>query len=75
MDHPYQGVPFGRRSPLYGVLFPRRFTIQLHTSGLTGGKWFKNYGDNREEVEMDNIARHETPIVQSLGLEPRVRYR
>ena len=27
MDHPYQGVPFGRRSPLYGVLFPRRFTL------------------------------------------------
>ena len=28
MDHPYQGVPFGRLSPLYGVLIPRRFTAQ-----------------------------------------------
>ncbi len=27
MDHPYQGGPFGRRSPLYGGLFARRFTL------------------------------------------------
>jgi len=29
MDHPYQGVPLGRRSPLYGVLLARRFTLAL----------------------------------------------
>jgi len=29
MDHPYQGGPFGRRSPLYGGLFARRFTFWL----------------------------------------------
>src|SRR5690606_9986540 len=38
MDHPYQGGPFGRRSPLYGGLFARRFTV-MKRAGAKALKW------------------------------------
>jgi hypothetical protein len=48
--------------------------IQLFESGGGKQEWFTNYASNMEAVEMDNITRHETPIVTSLGKKPRVRY-
>lgn len=48
--------------------------IQLSESAGTKNSWLTNYSNNMEAVEIDNINRHETPIVVSLGKKPRVRY-
>lgn len=48
--------------------------IQLHTSGKSANAWFLHYSQNQKDVEMDNITRHETPIVKLLGLTPRTTY-
>lgn len=48
--------------------------IQLNETQAGGSAWLDNYQAATEAVEMDNISRHETPIVNSLGLAPRVRY-
>lgn len=48
--------------------------IQLHTSGKSAQGWFTEYGQRQQAIELDNIARHETPIVRSLGLTPRTTY-
>ena len=49
--------------------------IQLGETTGSGSGWLDKYVANMEAVEMDNISRHETPIVKSLSLKPRVRYR
>ena len=49
--------------------------IQFNESGQTAQEWLMNYFENMEDVEMDNIRRHETPIVTNLGLKPRIRYK
>lgn len=48
--------------------------IQLGESAGGGSSWLSNYISATEKVEMDNIGRHETPIVTSLGLKPRIKY-
>lgn len=48
--------------------------IQLGESGQNGNAWLSHYASNQEDVEMDNIGKHETPIVQSLGLKARTKY-
>ena len=48
--------------------------IQFALSGLEAASWFAKYCNFQEFVEMDNIRRHETPIVRSLLLQPRVAY-
>lgn len=48
--------------------------IQLDEAGSGAQAWMNNYGKNMNAVEMDNITRHETPIVTELGLKPRVKY-
>lgn len=50
--------------------------IQMEEAGGKGGalKWHQGYQAGMEAVEQDNICRHETPFVISLGLPKRVRY-
>jgi len=48
--------------------------IQFGTSLMEPETWMRRYMNFQEFVEMDNIIRHETPIVKSLNLIPRVAY-
>ncbi|HET7410449.1 MAG TPA: hypothetical protein VFJ13_09640 [Paracoccaceae bacterium] len=48
--------------------------IQLDEASGSASAWLATYMAGQEAVEMDNIGRHETPIVASLALKPRVRY-